>query len=77
MSGTIARLFPAPIDEVLVVLRDVPLEGEPRIIRMLPHGAHAHRIRGCRRPNKLVRAAVTRRQLSTLSCSNTRRRLTA
>jgi hypothetical protein len=33
---------------------------------MLPRGPHAHRqIRGCRRPNKLVRAPVTWRQLST------------
>src|SRR5208282_1513814 len=76
-SGPIVRLFPASIEEALVVLREVLLGGEPRIIRMLPRRAHTHQqIRGGRCPNNLVRAAVTWRRLSTLSCSNTRRRLT-
>src|SRR5215472_2417434 len=31
------ELLPAPIEEALVVLRDVALGDEPRIIRMRPH----------------------------------------
>jgi hypothetical protein len=42
------------------VLRDVPLGDEPRIIRMRPRVVQAYRqIWGCRRPKRLVLAAVT------------------
>src|SRR5580693_9111630 len=37
------ELLPAPIEEALVVLRDVALGDEPRIIRMRPRMPQAHR----------------------------------
>src|SRR6266849_3756694 len=37
------ELFPAPIEETLVVLRDVSLGDEPRIIRVRPRVPYAHR----------------------------------
>src|SRR5271165_7599909 len=37
------ELFPAPIEEALVALRDVALGDEPRIIRMRPGVPDAHR----------------------------------
>src|ERR1700738_1910165 len=37
------ELLPAPIEEALVVLRDVPLGDEPWIIRMRPRVTRAHR----------------------------------
>src|SRR5947199_4509653 len=37
------ELFPAPVVEALVVLRDVALGDEPRIIRMRPRMPDAHR----------------------------------
>jgi hypothetical protein len=46
------ELFPAPIEETLVVLRDVAFGDEPWIIRIRPRMPHAHR-------QILVLAAVT------------------
>src|SRR5262249_23542926 len=37
------ELFPAPIEEALVVLRNVAFGNEPRIIRMRPRMPQAHR----------------------------------
>src|SRR5438067_668672 len=37
------EIFPAPIEEALVVLRDVALGDEPGIIRMRPRMPQAHR----------------------------------
>src|SRR5438132_9378659 len=37
------ELLPAPIEEALVVLRDVPFGDEPWIIRIRPRVPHAHR----------------------------------
>src|SRR5580704_3725863 len=37
------ELLPAPIEEALVVLRDVPLGDDPWIIRMRPRVPQAHR----------------------------------
>src|SRR5207244_3397450 len=37
------EFFPAPIEEALVVLRDVPLGDEPGIFRMRPRMPQTHR----------------------------------